>query len=62
MITRENVVKSTRITVCNYNSYQDVSHANQTQTKRKLNTNNNDNNENNISYTNSNENYTFQEF
>lgn len=60
MITRENVVKSTRITVCNYNSYQDVSHASQTQAKRKLNTNNNDNNENNLNR--SNDVYSFENF
>lgn len=60
MITRENVVKSTRITVCNYNSYQDVSHASQTQAKRKLNTNNNDINENNLNR--SNDVYSFENF
>lgn len=37
MILHENVGKSTRITVCNYDIYQCVLHASQTQAKRKPN-------------------------
>jgi len=51
MISTENVKKSTRLTVCNYDSYQDSRNANETQAKRKRNANetqttpnNNDNN------------------
>lgn len=53
MITTENLTKSTRITVCNYDTYQEVLHATGTLRKRKGNatgtlgdTNNNDNNDN----------------
>lgn len=52
MITLENLTKTTRLTVCNYDSYQAVLHDNTTQAKRKPNasqtqshTNNNDNKE-----------------
>ena len=37
ILTHENVLKSTRITVCNYDSYQSDSNASQTQAKRKPN-------------------------
>jgi len=54
MITTENLVKSTRITICNYEAYQTSLHAEQTPSKRKPNANqtladinNNDNNLNN---------------
>lgn len=58
MIQFENVKISTRITVCNYDSYQIIVNAKETQSKRKVNaketqskrelpTNNNDNNVNN---------------
>lgn len=65
MIRIENVKKTTRLTVCNYDSYQDSRNTGETQAKRKRNANetqvkpnnndnnnnneNNDNNENNIS-------------
>ena len=39
MILHENIGKSTRITVCNYDSYQSDLHDSQTQTKRKPNAN-----------------------
>ena len=39
MITHENLSKSTRITICKYESYQGVENANETQTKRKRNAN-----------------------
>ena len=39
MITHENVSKSTRITVCNYESYQSVLHDDTTQPKRNPNAN-----------------------
>jgi hypothetical protein len=55
MIHQKNIVKSTQITVCNYDSYQSGLHAGQTQTKRKANAkqtlshiNNKGNNENNL--------------
>jgi hypothetical protein len=55
MITHENLGKTTRITICNYDSYQIELHEEQTQSKRKANAkqtqthaNNNDNNDNNI--------------
>lgn len=41
MISLENLTKTTRITVCNYDSYQVVLHDEQTQTKRKPNANRN---------------------
>ena len=54
MITLENLTKTTRLTVCNYDSYQLNIHDKQTQSKRKPNAkqtqsdpNNNDNKENN---------------
>ena len=54
MITLENLKKTTRITVCKYDSYQKGLHVKQTTSKRKPNTNqtqtdpnNNENNENN---------------
>ena len=54
MITLENLSKTTRLTVCNYDSYQDILHDNQTQAKRKPNasqtqshTTKNDKNDNN---------------
>ena len=61
MIIQENVTKSTRITVCNYDSYQDVAHA------RKTHEDPNKNDKNNIdSYSNnlyrSNEVYSFDDF
>lgn len=37
MITHENVLKSTRITICNYESYQSDLHDSQTRSKRKPN-------------------------
>jgi len=39
MILLENLTKTTRITVCNYDTYQPEPNANQTQTKRKPNAN-----------------------
>lgn len=57
MITRESLGKTTRITVCNYDSYQNNSHDNQTIIKRSPNDNqtqshpnNNDNNKKEIIY------------
>lgn len=54
MIDTENLTKTTRITVCKYDTYQSALHARQTRTKREPNadqtladTNNNDNNDNN---------------
>lgn len=54
MITLENLSKTTRLTVCNYDSYQDILHDNQTQSKRNPNAiqtrphpNNNDKNKKN---------------
>jgi DNA-binding transcriptional regulator YhcF (GntR family) len=37
MITHENLSKTTRITICNYETYQDIENANETQLKRKRN-------------------------
>jgi hypothetical protein len=55
MITIENVVKTTRLTVCNYDSYNGNRHATQSQSNRdtiskqsQSNTNNNANNDNNV--------------
>lgn len=55
MIVTENVVKTTRLTVCNYDSYNNMHQANDRQTTRKripndtqVNTNNNDNNDKNV--------------
>lgn len=58
MITTKNEVKTTRLTVCKYDSYQENGNANETQTKRNRNANetqptpnnnvNKDNNVNNI--------------
>lgn len=55
MIETKNEHKTTRLIVCNYDSYQDVRNADETQTKRKRNAdethmtpNNNDNNLNNV--------------
>lgn len=54
MITTENLIKTIRITVCKYDTYQDVSNASGTDGERSGNasgtdweTNNNDNNDNN---------------
>lgn len=54
MITTENLINTTRITVCNYDDYQGGLRTSQTQTERQPNasqtlddTNNNDNNSNN---------------
>lgn len=54
MITIESLPKTTRITICEYDSYQDIRNDNETQAKRKrnndetqVNPNNNDNNDNN---------------
>lgn len=57
MITQENVTKSTRITVCNYDNYQDAAHARKTHEDP----NKNDNNYNNNIYR-SNDVYSFDEF
>jgi len=52
MITRENLIVTTRITVCNYDRYQTDSHAEQTDSiphsKRVVYTNNNDNNDDKV--------------
>jgi len=54
MVTLENLTKTTRLTICNYDSYQDVTHAPKTHGERTVNAskthgdpNKNDNNENN---------------